>query len=368
MKTLPSIEIIGAPGAPAMGLPFKVTWEYVTVEKAQAWLDSFNNRNRPMKKAASDSFARDMATNRWCPNHQGVAFAKEDGALIDGQNRLAAIVISGKGQWMLVFRDVPERIEGIEATVMETIDRGTPRSVADLLRLGHGMTQEANIVAAACVHVARLCVPHPEIQAKKASMPQTVGVLKIYKEEMTWVASERTSEKGLRIVALAGTMAFARAVLPEETASFYGEMKRRSGKAGSPAMVLREAILEDKFGLQGGSLWDRCRAAAVILEALRAHADGRKMLALPRPSECSEALEWFRKQQEARVLAVCALFPMLRTTESKPWPPAPEAREEEVGSRRSEVREQTAAPVTTTASTWRPTEAAQRLLAKARGK
>jgi hypothetical protein len=348
-----------------MKCPFQISWELVSPEIAKIWLENHNTRNRPLKKASADAFARDMAANRWCPNHQGVAFSKEDGALIDGQNRLTAIVISGRAQWMMVCREVPERVEGVEATVMETIDRGTPRSVADMLRLGHGMTNEANLIAAACLQVARLCVPFPDIQAKKASVPQTVGVLKVYAAEMKWLAEARSSKLGIRAVALAGTMAFARAVLPKETAEFFEEVKNGEGKAQSPAMLLREAILEERLGLHGNSLWDRCRAGAVILRALKAYANALKLERLPRPEECTPVVEWFREQQIDRVRQVRALFPMLRETTSKPWPPAPETKQALTKAVAPVAPAAGPAAPVITAKTYRPTEAALRLLKKA---
>lgn len=346
-----------------MKCPFEISWEFVSPEQAKIWIENRNTRNRPKKRAAIEAFATDMATNRWCPNHQGVAFSAEDDALIDGQNRLEAIVLSGKGQWMLVFRQVPEQLAGVEATMMEGIDRGTPRSIADMLRLGAGMKQEANVIAASCLHVARLCVPHPELQAKKASVPQTLAVLKIYKAEMEWIAAERSTQHGIKQIALTGTLAFARAVLPKETAKFLAEIKDGSGEATSPAMLVRAGLLRDEL-VPGQAVWDRCRAAIIILTAIRAHANGKDWPRLPRASECGKALEWFREEQLERVREVRKLFPLLRATDAKPWPPPPMPREPAAPPEAEaphHAEELSPAPGTK----WQPTAAAEKLLARA---
>lgn len=86
-----------------------------------------NTHNRNVKPTAIARFVADMLAGEWQWTGEPIRFAI-DGTLIDGQNRLHAIVESGTTQKMLVIRGLP----------METqrdIDTGTPRRLHDVLKL-----------------------------------------------------------------------------------------------------------------------------------------------------------------------------------------------------------------------------------------
>lgn len=108
--------------------PYELTFsvEFITPEQATAWLDNLNVFNRPKKRRLIDKIARDIEADRFKLNGEPIIFANENGQLLDGQNRLAAIAQSGKGVWSAVVRGVPKNC-------FDTIDGGAPRTFADLL-------------------------------------------------------------------------------------------------------------------------------------------------------------------------------------------------------------------------------------------
>jgi len=94
---------------------------FVTPEMAKAWLSKNNVNNRHMRPSVVSRYAFDMKRGEWRLTHQGIAF-RSDGTIADGQHRLAAVVMSGCGAWMLVTYGMDE----------PTVDLLTPRNPADV--------------------------------------------------------------------------------------------------------------------------------------------------------------------------------------------------------------------------------------------
>lgn len=106
----------------------------VTPELAAEWLKK-NITNRPLSKAKD--YAEDMKAGRWRLTHQGIAF-NTAGQLIDGQNRLTAVIMSGKSIAMVVFFDC-------EMESVDVLDIGKGRTLGDVLKM-RGVAN-ANITA-----------------------------------------------------------------------------------------------------------------------------------------------------------------------------------------------------------------------------
>jgi len=102
----------------------------ITPELASKWLEDANTSNRNISQRQVDKLAHDMVSGNWRTTHQGIAFY-DDGALADGQHRLAAIVRSGIAQTMLV-------ITGLSRSDCIGIDQHRPRSVVDTIRISEG--------------------------------------------------------------------------------------------------------------------------------------------------------------------------------------------------------------------------------------
>jgi hypothetical protein len=113
---------------PLDSIPFNnVFIANVTPERAQLWL-AYNRINRPPRPKVVDEYVRQIESGQWKRTHQGIAFTRE-GALLDGQHRLFAIIRTGRTLPFLVFVNEP-------AENYEFIDNGRARSNLDMLRLG----------------------------------------------------------------------------------------------------------------------------------------------------------------------------------------------------------------------------------------
>jgi hypothetical protein len=109
----------------------------VTPGQAELWLAK-NTDNRRIRPATVARYARDMETGSFIENGAAVCFAK-DGALLDGQHRLEAVVQSGATVPMLVVRNLERRAQ-------HTIDDGAKRTLGDRFTFnGH---QNAHTAAA----------------------------------------------------------------------------------------------------------------------------------------------------------------------------------------------------------------------------
>ena len=98
----------------------------VTPELAESWL-ARNPKNRNLRKAVTEAYARDMAAGRWLINGETVKFDTH-GHLRDGQHRLSAVVAAAATVPMVVVR-------GLSPDVMPTVDAGAKRSYSDTLKL-----------------------------------------------------------------------------------------------------------------------------------------------------------------------------------------------------------------------------------------
>jgi hypothetical protein len=111
---------------------------YVTPEMAADWLATANTDNRHIRKSVVRKYAAMMTAGEWKPTHQGVAFSSR--RLIDGQHRLAAVVASGKPQWMVVFVEQDDEIFGV-------LDRGEKRTLGDELRADRRISEAVSFIA-----------------------------------------------------------------------------------------------------------------------------------------------------------------------------------------------------------------------------
>jgi len=98
----------------------------VTPDLAAEWLEG-NVRNRPVNQAHVNRLAEEMKAGRWKTTHQGIAF-DADGTLVDGQQRLWAIFVSGCTVRMAVSR-------GLSPDSIEDIDSGRGRSATDRMSI-----------------------------------------------------------------------------------------------------------------------------------------------------------------------------------------------------------------------------------------
>jgi hypothetical protein len=118
--------------------PMKTKLMIITPAIAKQWLEQSNTDNRRLRQTWVEQLARDMRRGVFVTTHQGIAFA-DDGTLLDGQHRLAAVVLSGKAIEMIVTTGLPKvcSLPGLDLPMWDVIDKGGKRSDSDSLkRLG----------------------------------------------------------------------------------------------------------------------------------------------------------------------------------------------------------------------------------------
>jgi len=130
----------------------KVNFEIITPDMAQKLLDTRAD-NRRLQPSTVTLYARDMREDRWMPNGATIVIDAE-GKLIDGQHRMASVVVAQKPVQFLVVRN-------IDTEAFSTIDTGKVRSTADVMTINH--VPNANNVAAAA-RMALTYISYPNAQ------------------------------------------------------------------------------------------------------------------------------------------------------------------------------------------------------------
>ena len=115
------------------------TVETITPEQAAAWLKT-SRGNRPILTRFVHTIARDIASGKFALNGEPIIIDNQ-GSLIDGHHRLAAIVLSGVSVRSFVAR-------GVDPLSFRSIDSGRSRSASDAASLS-GMSNNVHRIAAA---------------------------------------------------------------------------------------------------------------------------------------------------------------------------------------------------------------------------
>ena len=115
------------------------TWELVTPDQARAYLGNAM-KNRRISPPSVRKAAAQMRDKRWRDTtSQSIAFGA-DGRLMDGQHRLAAVVLADRPVTFLVVR-------GLSDDVQDVLDTGRARNAGDVLRMSGIPSANANAAA-----------------------------------------------------------------------------------------------------------------------------------------------------------------------------------------------------------------------------
>lgn len=114
------------------------SFQVVTPEIAQKWLEVHNYGNRAISERVVEKYARAMASGQWVQDGNSIAF-DINGHLVNGQHRLSAIVASGVSVSLLIVRGVP--VESFATT-----DTGAPRTGANVVTIAGKLN--ANLLTA----------------------------------------------------------------------------------------------------------------------------------------------------------------------------------------------------------------------------
>jgi len=279
-------------------------WLEITPAIAKRWLEN-NFRNRSIDDDVVNAYARDMTNGVWVATHQGVAFNDRD-ELIDGQHRLHAVIRSAQTIRMMVTFGLPSVIEGKEMTTMDAVDRGRTRSVADQLRIQHGMPN-GSIIAAVCHNLSSICCG---ARTKRLSVGQTLDIFRAFETPATFVIKHRSRNHGLRTAGVLAAFAFAGATEGQiySEASSMGAMYRSlldgtQLREDSAMARLRTFLVSDEANLLTKGA-DR-GIAELVLQAILLELHGRRVTKL---EMSTDGAVHFRMLQPARVEAIAAMF------------------------------------------------------------
>jgi hypothetical protein len=200
-----------------------------------------NTHNRPQRGRVVDAYAADMESGNWQPNGESVKIA-EDGTLLDGQHRLAAIVKSGVTVPMLI-------VYGLPASYQDTIDGGAKRRFSDVLLL-RGETQAttlASVVRNVTLWDSGTRANWSSLRAPtNAEMFQTLGKYP-WLRETSVRAADLSRHCGLP-ASLAGLCMWVfDQIDAEDSAEFFDRL--RDGQAlckGDPMYELRESLTRSR--------------------------------------------------------------------------------------------------------------------------
>lgn len=277
-------------------------WIEVTPDMARRWL-LVNFRNRPMSEDVVRAYARDMASGRWQPTHQGIAFNDRD-QLIDGQHRLAAVKQFGRPVRMMVTFGLPAEIAGTEMTTMDCVDRGRTRTVADQLKIQHGL-KEGSLIASVAAALAHLCVGE---KMRRLSVGHTLDVYRAFQPGMDYVIGQRSKEPGFRSAALLAAFAFVHGLPGAEGPRRY-QLVIHGGPelAGAPALAaVREFLQRNESLVMMRNLHRgivEYITYAIWRDMIHPHEPVSKT-----PGDWVAGVAFFRAQQAARVAKIAGLL------------------------------------------------------------
>jgi hypothetical protein len=218
----------------------KTKVETITPKRASELLDKYwvkENQRKPQQKTVN-AYARAMRAGQWKLTHQGIAISDKS-ELIDGVQRLNAVVDSGVTVQMMVSYDVPDNGSKKGIYTIDAIDRGRPRSVGDQLTLRHGVTC-GNLYAAVARGIMNLCSYSRNIQVNRFDVSSSLSVRDFYGKEIDYCISTRSRDYKVRNAPAIAASAFALRVYPEQIREFYEQLTTGENiRSGDPAYACR---------------------------------------------------------------------------------------------------------------------------------
>lgn len=207
--------------------------------------------NRKLRESHADMFARSIRNGAWVVTHQGLAFSKA-GVLIDGQHRCTGIVRAGVPVQVMVTY-------GLAADSLDGIDRGAPRSIADVLHFGHGI-EGGPMLTGVCFILKEVFGGTSE----KLTVAETLEVYRQYQPGIDWVTTNLRAKTSLTTAHFRAALALAWMVDPSKSESFLPHYFDGVGLAkNDPRRRLREFV----NSRQARSRMDRFNYAANALHA-----------------------------------------------------------------------------------------------------
>lgn len=248
----------------------------VTPDMAQEWL-RLNVRNRRPSRERVEKYARDMEAGRWALNGEAIKRAT-DGTLLDGQQRLEAVVRANVTVTMLVVSELPPEAQ-------DTMDQGRTRTVADVLNI-NGVVNAAVVAAIARrawqweqgnLKFGPAVSPTPaEMRAFIQDNPAIHRAAQIASQVRTSFRVSKQSVTGTTHYILNG-------IEPDAAALFFAQLGNGAGlDTGHPVLTLRNRFTTDRMTAKVNPFH---QDVALTFRAWNAVREGRTLLKVVHTAE-----------------------------------------------------------------------------------
>ncbi|HET9144064.1 hypothetical protein [Actinophytocola sp.] len=216
----------------------KITTEMIGPAEAKEILEHHNAQNRAFKRKSINQYTRAMRQGEWTFIGDPIRFDR-GGELLDGQNRLAAVIESGIPQTFVVIRN-------LEPDSQRYMDSGVKRSPADQLKIeGVAHPNEVAQIAALVMHWKGNDLPGMNIKYS------TFEIVEFVEANTNAVEAAATHARALYHATRAskgtsGAVYFmaAEAAGAETASEFFGLLTSGAGlDNGSPVLLLRNKLI-----------------------------------------------------------------------------------------------------------------------------
>lgn len=255
----------------------QIRQEIITPNIAKDLLErNLNNRRLNSKTVAY--YKDQMLQGKWRENGETLKIA-EDGTLLDGQHRLAAIVESALAVPMMVAR-------GVDPSVVVTIDTGRVRGPADHLAIwgikGGGGSVNVTVLAAAAV----ICMGfdrNGKYARKFGKVPPWEIIEYVEKNRGLQESAARIPQSAGKLCPLSVCVAchylFSTYYGPGKAEIFFNHfISAAELKRGNPILALRQRLMElrsSRFGFSSSTA--RSMLLYYFIQAFKAWNEGREL-------------------------------------------------------------------------------------------
>lgn len=236
--------------------------EEITPERAQEYLKK-NKGNRHLAPATVDDYAQQMSSGRWLLTPEPIELAP-NGAIINGQHRLHAVVKSGVPVRFTVARNVDPKVFAV-------IDQGRKRNAADLyVLMGGNRSYPLQIT----------CAAGAMLRSVTGASVRSVDIARLARENedaiLSVLQATRADASGYS-GAVNGAFARALTTFGEKVILPLAERYGRNEWQGArdPLAALREEVVRDKLRRQ--KKWSRPQLYGLAVTAIEAALDGRQV-------------------------------------------------------------------------------------------
>jgi hypothetical protein len=238
--------------------------ETITPDQAALYLKSFDS-NRPLSARRVLQYAQDLAAGKWLLNGESISF-DWNGNMIQGQHRCHAVIKSGVSMTTFVNR-------GLNPEVFSTLDSGKPRNARDVLAISG--EKNTHVLSAAIRAAVRILYGVGERDS--LTNRDALAVLEDLPTLRFWTGRFVGEAKLKRLIpsSFVGACAVAANKYGSDIVeTFVNQVASGTNlSADSPAFLLRE-----RFATRPrGAYWDQDTQLSLIIKALSAHINGKRI-------------------------------------------------------------------------------------------